>query len=118
MKHYILIATTNDRWEMLVECLDSIKKYLNDWRVVVVSQGYSEQRIIKLNEMLSFTTSLNINIAENVGMHNAKMIGLEYINNENKYDAEKGRRIHKDCILKYVVMSSDDDMVFIAHRDQ
>lgn len=114
MKHYILIATTNDRWEMLVECLDSIKKYLNDWRVVVVSQGYSEQRIIKLNEMLSFTTSLNINIAENVGMHNAKMIGLEYINNENKYDAEKGRRIHKDCILKYVVMSSDDDMVFTS----
>ena len=51
MKRYILIATTNDRYEMLVECLASIHKYLNDWIVVVVSQGYSEQRIISVNKL-------------------------------------------------------------------
>ena len=110
MKKYILIATTNDRWEMLIECLTSIEKYLKDWRVVVVSQGYSEQQISVLNTMLTFTQSVNINMPENAGMHNAKMVGLEYINNANKYDDIRGR----DCIKKYIVMSSDDDMVFTS----
>ena len=114
MKKYILIATTNDRWEMLIECLTSIEKYLKDWRVVVVSQGYSEQQISVLNTMLTFTQSVNINMPENAGMHNAKMVGLEYINNANKYDDIRGRRIHRDCIKKYIVMSSDDDMVFTS----
>ena len=96
---YILIATTNDRYEMLKQYLWSIVLYAKDWHVIIVGQKYSDKEIKNIQKIIS-KTSVVLSLKEKVGMHNAKMIGLEHIRSLSE---------------SYVVCSADDDMMF-THR--
>ena len=96
---YILIATTSDRYEMLKQYLWSIVLYAKDWHVIIVGQKYTDKQINKIQKIIS-KTSVVLSLKEKVGMHNAKMIGLEHIRSLSE---------------SYVVCSADDDMMF-THR--
>ena len=96
---YILIATTSDRYEMLKQYLWSIALYAKDWHVIIVGQKYSDKEIKNIQKIIS-KTSVVLSLKEKVGMHNAKMIGLEHIRSLSE---------------SYVVCSADDDMIF-THR--
>ena len=96
---FILIATTSDRYEMLKQYLWSIALYAKDCSIVIVGQKYSNEQIKDIQKIIS-KRSVVLSLAQKVGMHNAKMIGLEHI---------------RELSQSYVVCSADDDMVF-THR--
>jgi len=98
MRKYILIASTNDRYDMLIECIESINLYAKDWDVIIVSQGYPAKELNYIQRIIS-KSSMVLHLDKKIGMHNAKMVGLEYI---------------KNLSSSYVVCSSDDDMVFTS----
>ena len=93
---YILIASTNDRFDMLKDCLNSINEYVKGWDVIIVGQEYSSKEVESIQELIS-KSSMVLSLKKKIGMHNAKMVGLEHI---------------KKLSDSYVVCSSDDDMVF------
>ena len=96
MKKYILVGTMIDRFSMLLKLIESINLYLKDFKLILVAQGYNEEVSNYLSTQIKVDYKI-IMLPKLVGMHNSKMIGLEYIDKECK---------------DYLVCSSDDDMVF------
>ena len=93
---FILLAAVDNRPELLSDCLQSIK-HLQGWRLVLVGQEFSVERRNQVVELAPPDTQY-IWLSEKVGMHNAKLFGLEHI-----------QRIAKS----HVVASIDDDMEFL-----
>jgi hypothetical protein len=93
---YLLLATVQDRLPMMATCMTSIRKYLPDWKPLVVAQEYSPQDSAYVRSQLP--KGEVIDHPERIGPHNAKLLGLQHI------DRQGG---------DYVVCSIDDDMEFL-----
>ncbi len=98
MNRYILVSTTKDRIDMLLE-FHSTLKFMPDWKVVIVTQEYSSSD--KMQTL--FPNVKFIHFENKLGMHSAKVEGLKYI-----LSVENGN---------FVVCSADDDMEFTGYTN-
>jgi len=96
MQKYILIASTGDRLGMLLTMLKSVNKYASDFKVVLVCQLYSAENLAAIKEVMRVEHKI-FSLPEKIGMHNSKMVGLDYIKSKG---------------VAHVVCNADDDMEF------
>ena len=97
LNKFVLLAAVDNRPDLLRSCLRSLS-FLKGWRLVFVGQEFSEAR---RQEVVSLARpeSLFIWLDKKAGMHNAKLKGLQAI---------------EEFQIDYVVASIDDDMEFLA----
>lgn len=101
MNKYLLLATVQDRIPMLRDCIDSIHRFLPEWKLIIVAQEYTAADIATV-QALAPAADLII-LPERSGPHNAKIAGLKSISDRE--------------IENYIVCSIDDDMEFIPETN-
>ena len=99
-KKFILLAAVDNRPTLLDACLSSLQMF-PDWILVFVGQEFDEERKEHVRQAVR-VPALYKWCDEKVGMHNAKLYGLQLIQSQS---------------AKHVVISIDDDMEFIDQTD-
>ena len=102
IRKFILLSTLSNRLDMLKTCIPSIKKYSPGWHLVVVAQEFNDQQMVELKSLIKSDYTI-ISKDSKLGMHTAKVIGLEWIKAYSE--------------IPYVVCSVDDDMEFLEETD-
>jgi glycosyltransferase involved in cell wall biosynthesis len=103
VKRYLLLAASDDRRHLLEACIASIKDYLPGWTLVFSAQtfdpyeGYLEALCDGIPTKLFY-------FKERMGAHDAKLVGLEWIDQDAAGSP-------------YVVANIDDDMQFMPETD-
>ena len=93
---FLLLAAVDNRDDLLLSCLTTLKKF-DDWTLIFVGQEFSKSRQTFVKENVQIQSHF-IWHKNKLGMHNAKLEGLKKIQEISK---------------KHVVVSIDDDMEFI-----
>ena len=102
---YFLLATTADRVEMAITAIRTMCHRYPNWRMIAVLQGHTPAEVAWLKAAAAEASLFwPVILPEPVGMHNAKMLGLE--------------AIMRNCgDQPFAVVSVDDDMEFVDRTD-
>ena len=97
-RKYLLLPTVEDRLDMAMVAIGTMREYLPDWRIVVVAQEYSAASADRMESAVEGVGDLLL-LPNRIGCSSARLSGLDYV-----AELEAGRG--------FIACSADDDMEF------